>query len=634
MNSRIDSPDTGADIELRAILSRETASCFIVNAGAGSGKTTSLVKALAYLRGAQGTQLRRLNQKVACITYTEIAAGEIHGEINLDPLFHVSTIHSFLWTIIRPFTRDIASWVGRRIEEKIVGLEEHNAKPRTQIATRAKNTEQIARLLADKSTVTEKTTFTYGVGSRYAEGILGHDDIIKMVPQLILEKPLLRYLVAQQYPFIFVDESQDTFLNVVGALKAIAADSACKLRLGFFGDPMQRIYTTGIGKILVEPGWDRVDKPENFRCPTSVLVVINNIRKGAPEPLNQTGGRRDPATGKPVEGSVNLFVLPLDGDREAHLGQVRDWLAATTKDQAWQDHQGGDGARVLVIEHRLAARRLGFETVFAAHHDKSNDSLKTGIAEGTAWPTLPFVEYLTPLAQAVFDKNNFTQIELVRANNPLAFQMDDGEQLAPRLASLSAAAQEHAKLMMPTSSATVRSVFNHATRTGLWKPNDKFGEYEAMLAGALEPVGADQREVEQDVLARFLDAPAQELVSYQSYLHDHSVYATHQGVKGAEFERVLVLLEDDAAVGHSFSYEKLLGLQELSKKDLENVSKGLETTIDRTRRLLYVVCSRAELSLAVVIFTQDPAEAADMLKTLNIFKAENIHKLEDLPLVS
>lgn len=44
--------------------------------------------------------------------------------------------------------------------------------------------------------------FNYGTGSDYKNGILGHDDVIKMVPELLRTKPLLRALVAQGFPFV------------------------------------------------------------------------------------------------------------------------------------------------------------------------------------------------------------------------------------------------------------------------------------------------------------------------------------------------------------------------------------------------------------------------------------------------
>ncbi len=58
---------------------------------------------------------------------------------------------------------------------------------------------------------------------------------------------------------------------------------------------------------------------------------------------------------------------------------------------------------------------------------------------------------------------------------------------------------------------------------------------------------------------------------------------------------------------------------ELSKRDKENVELGKETTIDRTLRLLYVTCSRAQESLALVLWSSDPAAALARIKESNWF---------------
>jgi DNA helicase-2/ATP-dependent DNA helicase PcrA len=50
---------------------------FVLEAGAGAGKTESLIRTLEYLIGQRGADLLRRNQRIACITYTNVAVGEI-----------------------------------------------------------------------------------------------------------------------------------------------------------------------------------------------------------------------------------------------------------------------------------------------------------------------------------------------------------------------------------------------------------------------------------------------------------------------------------------------------------------------------------------------------------------------------
>ncbi len=227
MTRRIDKPDTEADIELRRYLDAEDRGCFVMVAGAGSGKTTSLVKASIISARGAGAEMRRRGQQVACITYTDRAVGEILTDIANNQLIHVSTIHSFLWTLVKPFQRDIGKWLRLRIEGKLEELvqEGQSYGPRVQEKTRKKNAQDCARMESHLESFERITRFNYENASDYGRGTLGHEDIIKMVPDLIVNKPLLASLVAQKYPFFFVDESQDTVKEVVGALKVVAASA-------------------------------------------------------------------------------------------------------------------------------------------------------------------------------------------------------------------------------------------------------------------------------------------------------------------------------------------------------------------------------------------------------------------------
>lgn len=90
------------------------------------------------------------------------------------------------------------------------------------------------------------------------------------------------------------------------------------------------------------------------------------------------------------------------------------------------------------------------------------------------------------------------------------------------------------------------------------------------------------------------------------YVSDSGPFGTHQGVKGLEFDRVLVILDDSDARGFLFSYDKLFEAKPLSDTDRKHLAEATEGGITRTRRLLYVTCTRAKHSLALVAYTEDP----------------------------
>lgn len=123
----------------------------------------------------------------------------------------------------------------------------------------------------------------------------------------------------------------------------------------------------------------------------------------------------------------------------------------------------------------------------------------------------------------------------------------------------------------------------------------------------------------------FLDCPAVQLRGYQTYIEDQSPFATHQGVKGAEFYRVLVVLDDEESNYNIFSYEKYFGTVALSDTDQKNLDEGKDSVVDRTRRLFYVCCSRAVQDLAVAWFVPDVEAARAALLDKGFFLEEDIH---------
>ncbi len=637
MASRAQQADTQADIDLRHCLEAQPPISFNMVAGAGSGKTTSLIKGLASILAIHGERLRLRRQRVACITYTEVAAGEIWTDVGNTPLVHVSTIHSFLWSIARGFQQDIAAWVANRLEERIAELKHSAASfgARVQQKTREKTARDIVRYEQQREAITRVHTFTYGTGSDYAKGILGHDDIIKLASQLMIHRRLFRTLVAQQFPFVFVDESQDTFPIIVEALMAVQRQEQARFCLGFFGDPMQRIYPTGIGTIPKPDDWRTIPKQENFRSPTMVLKVANAIRRDGDD-LVQVGGRKrkEGEEEVPVVGTARLFVLPTDGHRDERLEQVRAWVAKANDDEMWQLATENDPVKMLVIVHRMAAKRLGFGDLYAALNDKAPEAFKNGFLDATAWPLRPLISFLLPLAEAVRDGRNFETMQLLRLHSPLLVRANlQGLNVAERLSQLQTISNQIGEMMGPESQATIRDVLMLAKEKRLVAFDPRLFAYleevalnkaEAEYNEDGDAEGEDDPIKEITSIAAFLACPANQLRPYLTYVNEKSPFSTQQGVKGAEFDRVLVVLDDDEGTHVQFSYEKYFGLKQLSVRDKKTLEEGGETGVERTRRLFYVCCTRARQDLVVVLFVADPAAAVAHIQGLGLFPKEDI----------
>lgn len=605
MRSRISAPDTPADIKLRRLLDGDQLQSFVMVAGAGSGKTTSLVKALDHVATRHGDRLRARTQQVACITYTEVAAKEIHADVGNSPLVSVSTIHSFLWTLVRPFQRDIARWVSRHIEgamQEIKGKQQ-NYTSRTRQTTIAKDAADIDKLGLQLRMAREVERYSYGVGSDYAKGILGHEDIVTMVPDLILSSKLLRRIIASKYPFIFVDESQDTFPKVVEALKSVDAQVQGAICLGFFGDPMQNIFQRGVGVISREAGWERIEKPENFRSSSRVLSVINKVRSEADGLVQVTGhspeSRRD--------GEVFFFVLPADDRRSERLDHVRTWLGQHSDAGSWAANSADDGAgaKILMIVHRMVAKRMGFEHLYAAFHDSGSNSLKQTFDEGSAWPLRPFEDVILPICEAG-SVDSPSVIAVLREHGGI-FNVDTPEQdVKKKLVLARDAVSDLRKVVIEGGSSSVGKALKLAVAAGLVTPDPRLSVY-------LEPEGQHAETVltseTKEALDAFTGCDVKEISAYFKYIRQESPYSTQHGTKGAEFSKVIVVLDDEEGKYQLYSYEKLFGIKELSETDRRNIAAGKESVLERTRRLLYVCVSRAVDSLAVVVFARNASEA-------------------------
>jgi DNA helicase-2/ATP-dependent DNA helicase PcrA len=338
-----------------------------------------------------------------------------------------------------------------------------------------------------------------------------------------------------------------------------------------------------------------------------------------------------------VPGSAHIFVLPTDDRRDERLAQVRTWSAQRNADPAWQLNRNEVGIKVLVIVHRMAAKRLGFGDLYAALNDKAPDAFKNGFLDATAWPVRPFISFVLPLADAARNGREFEVIQLLRSQSPLLSRDNlGGVDVAERLAQLRILTDRLREMMADGSAATNAEVLTLLHETRLLHLDPRILAY---LNLAPRPAGVqaaddedDGEELSREIAAMdaFLACTAAQFWGYRTYVNEESPFSTQQGIKGAEFERVLVVLDDDEGTHVQFSYDKYLGIKPLSDRDQANIRDGKETSIERTRRLFYVCCTRALHDLVVVLFSADVGVAERQIRGLRIFPPDSIHTLEAL----
>jgi DNA helicase-2/ATP-dependent DNA helicase PcrA len=618
--------DTNVDVEITKCLDLDNPVSFFLFAGAGSGKTRSLVSALQALRDKYGYQLARDARRVAVITYTNAACDEIKHRLDFDPLVEVSTIHSFIWALVRGYNADIRAWLKVNLAREIAEIEEAQRKGRA-----GKAADERARSIASKSKRLESldsiSKFVYSpTGDNRARDSLNHTEVIAIGSAFLQEKPALQGILINRFPFLLIDESQDTNKHLIDALFFVQHHYPKKFALGLFGDMMQRIYADGkVGLATMIPAtWAKPTKTMNHRCPKRIVRLINKIRSTEDNHVQM------PRTDQ-FEGAARCFILPQQTpDKQKAELQVAGRMAEITGDQGWSANAD---FKTLTLEHHMAARRMGFLAVFEPLYKV--DRLRTGLLDGSLPALAFFTVNILPLLDALKRGDDFAVAALVRRQSPLldkAALRDAGDKQPGRIEMAGKAVQELWTLCNGKD-PNLLDVLQRVATDKLFeapealKPFVAPSEQPAITSSEL-PGDADDRDDIAAAWAAFLNAPISQIEAFSQYISGTSKFDTHQGVKGLEFPRVMVVMDDEEARGFMFSYEKLFGAKPKTDTDKKNESSGAETSLDRTRRLFYVTCSRAEKSLALVAYSANPDAVKKTLTEQGWFDASEVEMLQ------
>lgn len=631
--------DSGADAKIRECLDPANPCSFLLYAGAGSGKTRSLENALKAFRNDHGAAFRRQGRKIAVITYTNAAADEIAARVGADPLFPISTIHSFCWQHIGGFHGNIREWLLEKLPGDLAKLEAEHA--RGKAGTKAANDRErkIATLTRRIDWLGTPQQFTYNPnGDNFGRNSLSHDDVLKIMAHFIETKPSMQAILVNRYPFLFIDESQDTNKGLLEVIFSLAAANEGRFAVGLFGDMMQRIYLDGHPGLesLVPDGWARPVKRVNHRSPKRIVTLGNALR--APIDSQSQVVRDDAQT-----GIVRLFVAPANTpDKQALEREVRERMASVSDDADWH-HPGR--VKALILEHRMAALRGGFLAMFEALNQ--DPRLSTGVRKGELAGLRLFTERVAPLVAAAQANDTFTTMSHLRAHSPLLkrIAMDEDHPSADPLRPARVAVEALLALEPDDPTATYLDVLGCVAEHRLFEIPEALQPYvpqqeslgpEYLDEATQELIDAidemefpfeDEVSLDLNAWGSFLNTPYNQTVSYAEYIADRGPFGTHQGVKGLEFERVLVILDDEEAGGNLFSYEKLFGAKPLSATDRKHLAEGTEGGLIRTRRLLYVTCTRARKSLALLAYTNDPDVLITSARRDGLFVDEEIERI-------
>lgn len=531
----------------------EAGKSFRLEAGAGAGKTYSLIKALQFLIERNQRILPRRSQQIACITFTNVARDEIAARTDRTPLVFCETNHAFCWSLISSFQKQLRTLVEampvweERIEEAGGGL--------------------------------AGSAIEYSLGHRsIREGrvSLHHDDILPLTISL-MKYMKFRHMVADRFPIILVDEYQDTDADWVEAIKTHFLGQPGAPLFGFFGDHWQKIYGNGCGK-LEHPDVAEIGKEANFRSVSTIVECLNRMR---PE-LRQFV--EDPA----AVGRVRVFHTGnwvgqrqtgahWSGDLPSSVGHdALERVKAMLVEDGWD--LSPSNTKILMLTHRLLASEQGYSSLPAVF--RFNESFTKKEHAHIAF----FVDELEPACDAFVARKFGAMFEALGGTTPLMRSHADKTAWNEAMAGLVALRE----------AGTVGQIIDYLRAQRRPRLPDAVEKRERELLMFDRNAGIEMPP-ELAELEKFRNVPYAEVRALRKYLDGHSPFETKHGVKGAEFENVLVV------IGRGWNQYNFGEMLELA--GMQAVPAAKQTAYERNRNLFYVTCSRPKRRLAL-LFTQ------------------------------
>lgn len=632
----------GVSEETRKILDTiSEGKSFLLSGGAGSGKTYSLVEVITNL-----VTLKPL-ARVACITYTNAAVREIEGRAS-HPNLHVSTIHDFLWGVIKHF----------QVELKEVLLALINDDDISAFKVLDANGES-TKLAGIEGEVRYKEYV------KFREGVISHDEVIVLANEMFKRYDKLCRILKDCYPYILVDEYQDTQAEVVDILLTQLTRVGNPNVVGFFGDAMQAIYDEGIGDLDSYKGEGvgqvrEIKKEENRRNPKNVIDLANKLRSDGllqvpSKDLNAPNMAEDgnvksgciqfiyssnddvnivkkflgwnfsePSGAKELNLTHNLIAAKAgfselmriyDGDKILeYVRRVKNYIKKSESDfvsdgktfgevllelkcgkvgKALKDIEPTDGMAAYIAEHQAVYdEALGYQYSELASlyvdkdqliDDQKSDRGELGRGGGNRDDLIKHLFKIQKNVQLYLEGN---VNEFLRITEHAVASKNDKVRLKEKVVSLS-----------QVDGKTVQQVIDEANAGGLVRVDDR-----------LQSFVESKRYIYNQVAA----LPFAQFQKLFEYLEGFTPFSTQHKTKGREFPDVLVVLNNGRWNSYNFDY-------------LFTDRADKESVVSRTRKILYVCCTRAKSNLA--LFYHSPSDAV-IEKAKIWFGDENVRSLD------
>lgn len=625
---------------------------FVLQGGAGSGKTESLKRVLEYISN------KYPGEKIACITHTNLAVDEIKSRVSEG--YTICTIHSFLNDLIKDYKKNLHEVISEIFKLKKVESLDHkeykkNYEKYTSFLHKIKN-ETISKVIGKKEYDANASRFNDELNdnidrlNKEIESIIkqkdyndvkynetrfdsfrdmsfGHDSLLRMATLLFENYPLLSKILRDKYNFIFVDEYQDTNSGIIDVfLRKIQIND--KTTIGLFGDSMQGIYDDGIGDVeeYIKIGaLEKIEKEDNYRCSKQVVDFINQLRNdGLKQEVAYKLKDGTLETNDARQGKVKLYYSIYDGARTASGNpQDKEEYSQHLNLVIKQVEKSYKGYKKLMLTNKSIASKVGFENLYSVYNERYAD-VKDEIEKDLE--KLHLLD-LAKLSKAYTLKNfNYVITELKKSGFHVS-HVEDKQKISSILETI--VASEHGAI----------ELLKIAIENKLIKKSDSFNSYLERKDTFLLELKENQfyqlfrlnydngqntftrmakeiEDINEEVFneherlykkERFYNdlfstkIKFKEIINYLSYLNEETEFITMHKTKGSGINNVLIILDE-------YSWYQKYKFKSIFDSKEQDVEKRLYN-----QKLFYVACSRAiENLICIKILAKEEKE--DVLK--------------------
>lgn len=553
--------DIANDIDKTIIKTLCEKKSFRVEAGAGSGKTYSLMKVIEWLQENKRIEYKKNGKNVACLTFTNAAVDVIKSRLSEESFITPSTIHTFAWNAIKQFQETII---------KILS---------------GKN------LLPDNCNAESIKKVRYTLGVKYYDEkdnclYLGHNEILKLFSTL-LDNSKFQKILSNKYPLILIDEYQDSNKEIIDKFINYYISKNTGIQFGFFGDSWQTIYgNNGACGEIINENLTVIRKTVNFRSTSPVVTILNKIRYDLPQEsaLNDTTGNVIVITTNNYQGQRRddrNFTGDLPSDiAETYVNAIKEKFNKTISNE--------EKIKVLMLTHRILAEQQGYPSLFELLGDglrNADDDLLCYLRD-TIFPLINYIR-----------KNDMIGIcdILGISNYPIRNKNDkkkwnDLKNQFERF--------ENKSIIELLSIFKIMELISFPEKIDDIYKKMKINSTEIYQKGTYEQLS---------------NVKVMEFQKAVAFISPESQFSTNHSVKGEEYNSVLFV------IGRGWN---LYQFDRWMPRTCDDLNEQELKSYERNRNLFYVCCSRAKRNL--ILFVTIPLEGAFKQYLESLVGAANI----------